>query len=65
MLLIHATMSAQTMHAVHTSRNRKAVRKLVQDVERKGYKGLIITVDCPTSGKREQDGRNRFALPAG
>ncbi|KAK9838620.1 hypothetical protein WJX84_010835 [Apatococcus fuscideae] len=50
---------------VYVFKNRKAVRKLVQDVERKGYKGLIITVDCPTSGKREQDGRNRFALPAG
>lgn len=41
------------------------MQKLVKDVERKGYKGLIITVDCPTAGNREQDARNHFALPEG
>ena len=41
------------------------MQKLVKDVEHKGYKGLIITVDCPTAGNREQDMRNHFALPEG
>lgn len=54
-----------TWSVVQACRNRQAVQKLVRDVEQKGYKGLIITVDCPTSGNREQDARNHFALPDG
>ena len=54
-----------TWSGMQACRNRKAVQKLVHDVERRGYKGLIITVDCPTAGYREQDMRNHFALPEG
>ena len=43
-------------------RNRTVVQSLISRVERAGYRGLVLTVDAPVSGKRERDMRNQFAV---
>lgn len=43
-------------------RNRTAVQGLVGRAERAGYRGLVLTVDAPVSGRRERDMRNQFAV---
>ncbi|MGH8507655.1 MAG: alpha-hydroxy-acid oxidizing protein [Gammaproteobacteria bacterium] len=43
-------------------RNRTMVQSLINRAERTGYRGLVLTVDAPVSGKRERDMRNQFAV---
>ena len=43
-------------------RDRAEVKKLIGRAERAGYRGLVLTVDAPVSGKRERDMRNQFAV---
>jgi isopentenyl diphosphate isomerase/L-lactate dehydrogenase-like FMN-dependent dehydrogenase len=43
-------------------RNRTVVKNLLGRAERAGYRGLVLTVDAPASGRRERDMRNQFAV---
>mmetsp|Transcript_42130 Transcript_42130/g.126092 ORF Transcript_42130/g.126092 Transcript_42130/m.126092 type:complete len:106 (+) Transcript_42130:490-807(+) len=44
---------------LYVIRNRVVVREWVQHAEALGYKALVVTVDAPRLGKREDDERNR------
>jgi isopentenyl diphosphate isomerase/L-lactate dehydrogenase-like FMN-dependent dehydrogenase len=43
-------------------RNRAMVQSLISRAERAGYRGLVLTVDTPVSGRRERDMRNQFSV---
>ncbi|KAG0163237.1 hypothetical protein DFQ28_000261 [Apophysomyces sp. BC1034] len=40
--------------------DRAITKKLVQDAEKNGFKGLFITVDTPHLGRREKDMRQKY-----
>ncbi len=44
-------------------RDRGLVTELVRRAEAAGYRALVLTADMPVMGRRDQDVRNRFALP--
>eukprot|EP00058_Branchiostoma_floridae_P026270 XP_002611760.1 hypothetical protein BRAFLDRAFT_236305 [Branchiostoma floridae] len=44
--------------------NKVFTQRLIQKVERAGYKALVVTVDLPIVGKRYSDIRNKFQLPS-
>lgn len=44
----------------YVNRNREITKKYVQHAERRGVKGLFITVDAPQLGRREKDMRMKF-----
>ena len=50
---------------LYVFRDRGVTRSLVERAEASGYEALVLTVDAPLAGRREQDVRNRFALPEG
>jgi isopentenyl diphosphate isomerase/L-lactate dehydrogenase-like FMN-dependent dehydrogenase len=43
-------------------KDRASTEDLIQRAEASGFKGLVITVDAPVSGRREADIRNRFTF---
>jgi 4-hydroxymandelate oxidase len=45
--------------------DRAFTRDLVQRAEAAGYEALVLTVDAPVSGVRDQERRTAFALPPG
>ncbi len=50
---------------LYVYRDRKLTNQLVRRAEEAGYRALVVTVDVPIMGKRENDIRNGFALPTG
>lgn len=46
-------------------KDRGATRALVERAEAAGCEALVVTVDAPLLGTREQDVKNRFRLPDG
>ena len=42
---------------LYVNRDREITRKYVQHAEKRGVKGLFITVDAPQLGRREKDMR--------
>lgn len=46
---------------LYVPRDRDVARRLVQRIERAGYKAIIVTVDL--GERKDADRRNRFALP--
>lgn len=42
------------------NRNREITKNYVQHAEKRGVKGLFITVDAPQLGRREKDMRMKF-----
>jgi isopentenyl diphosphate isomerase/L-lactate dehydrogenase-like FMN-dependent dehydrogenase len=44
----------------YVNRNREITKKYVQHAEKRGIKGLFITVDAPQLGRREKDMRMKF-----
>ena len=44
-------------------KDREITKSLIQRAEQSGYKALVITIGCPTIGKRDRNIRNRFSLP--
>ncbi|EMD33162.1 hypothetical protein CERSUDRAFT_118224 [Gelatoporia subvermispora B] len=46
---------------LYVNRDRNITKKLVQHAEKRGVKGLFVTVDTPQLGRRERDMRMRFA----
>eukprot|EP00301_Raphidiophrys_heterophryoidea_P025181 c8391_g1_i1.p1 GENE.c8391_g1_i1~~c8391_g1_i1.p1 ORF type:complete len:518 (+),score=124.79 c8391_g1_i1:65-1555(+) len=45
---------------LYVNSNREVTKKLVQQAEKLGCRGLFITVDAPMLGRREKDMRNKF-----
>jgi L-lactate dehydrogenase (cytochrome) len=43
------------------NKNREITKKIVQHAEKRGCKGLFITVDAPQLGRREKDMRSKFS----
>ncbi|KAL1845071.1 hypothetical protein VTK73DRAFT_1187 [Phialemonium thermophilum] len=45
---------------LYVNKDREITRRIVQHAERRGCKGLFITVDAPQLGRREKDMRSKF-----
>ncbi|KAI0645201.1 FMN-dependent dehydrogenase-domain-containing protein [Trametes meyenii] len=45
---------------LYVNKDREITKKLVQHAEKRGIKGLFITVDAPQLGRREKDMRQKF-----
>ena len=45
---------------LYVNRDREVTRRIVEHAERRGCKGLFITVDAPQLGRREKDMRSKF-----
>ena len=50
---------------LYITKDRKITKTLIYLAEKHGYEALVVTVDAPVLGKREQDVRNKFNLPPG
>lgn len=46
---------------LYVNKDREITKKIVQHAERRGVRGLFITVDAPQLGRREKDMRQKFA----
>jgi L-lactate dehydrogenase (cytochrome) len=45
---------------LYVNKNREITKRIVQHAEKRGCKGLFITVDAPQLGRREKDMRSKF-----
>ncbi|KYK59623.1 hypothetical protein DCS_00756 [Drechmeria coniospora] len=45
---------------LYVNKNRDITRRIVEHAEKRGCKGLFITVDAPQLGRREKDMRTKF-----
>lgn len=45
---------------LYVNKNRDVTRRIVEHAEKRGCKGLFITVDAPQLGRREKDMRSKF-----
>jgi (S)-2-hydroxy-acid oxidase len=61
---IAATGSNPLWFQLYVLTRRDVTASIVKGAEKAGYKALIITVDAPRLGKREEDDRNKFSLPS-
>jgi len=50
---------------LYVYRDREATKALVQRAEAAGCNAIVLTVDAPLIGRRENDIRNQFRLPEG
>jgi L-lactate dehydrogenase (cytochrome) len=46
---------------LYVNKDREITKKIVQHAEKRGIKGLFITVDAPQLGRREKDMRSKFS----
>lgn len=46
---------------LYVNKDREITRRIVQHAEKRGCKGLFITVDAPLLGRREKDMRSKFS----
>lgn len=46
---------------LYVNKNRDITKRIVQHAEKRGMKGLFITVDAPQLGRREKDMRSKFS----
>lgn len=46
---------------LYVNKDRNITKKIVQHAEKRGCKGLFITVDAPQLGRREKDMRSKFS----
>ena len=46
---------------LYVNKDREITKKIVQHAEKRGMKGLFITVDAPQLGRREKDMRSKFS----
>jgi 4-hydroxymandelate oxidase len=60
--IAHAA-DGQYWFQLYAYQDRAITRGLVERVQAAGYKAVCLTVDCPMSGRRERDLRNRFFRP--
>ncbi|KAH7909365.1 glyoxylate dehydrogenase [Hygrophoropsis aurantiaca] len=64
--IVDATVPGQTQFVqLYVNRDREITRKYVQHAEKRGVKGLFITVDAPQLGRREKDMRMKFVDESG
>ena len=54
------TLSQVQFFQLYVNADRSVTKRLVEEAERRGCKGLFITVDAPTLAKREKDMRVKF-----
>jgi L-lactate dehydrogenase (cytochrome) len=45
---------------LYVNKDREITKRIVQHAEKRGIKGLFITVDAPQLGRREKDMRQKF-----
>lgn len=45
---------------LYVNKDRDITKRIVQHAEKRGIKGLFITVDAPQLGRREKDMRQKF-----
>ncbi|KAK8199845.1 FMN-dependent dehydrogenase-domain-containing protein [Phyllosticta capitalensis] len=45
---------------LYVNKNREITKRIVEHAEKRGCKGLFITVDAPQLGRREKDMRSKF-----
>lgn len=50
---------------LYVNRDREITKRYVQHAEKRGVKGLFITVDAPQLGRREKDMRMKFVDESG
>jgi (S)-2-hydroxy-acid oxidase len=50
---------------VYVLTRRDVTAAMIRAAEAAGYRAIVVTVDAPRLGKREQDERNAFSLPPG
>ncbi|KJZ78063.1 hypothetical protein HIM_02700 [Hirsutella minnesotensis 3608] len=48
---------------LYVNKDRDITKRIVQHAERRGCRGLFITVDAPQLGRREKDMRSKFTDP--
>ncbi|KAH7136522.1 FMN-dependent dehydrogenase-domain-containing protein [Dactylonectria macrodidyma] len=48
---------------LYVNKDRDITKRIVQHAEKRGCKGLFITVDAPQLGRREKDMRSKFTDP--
>lgn len=48
---------------LYVNKDREITRRIVDHAEKRGCKGLFITVDAPQLGRREKDMRSKFTDP--
>ncbi|KAG5365911.1 Cytochrome b2 [Yarrowia sp. B02] len=59
--IVDAATDKQTQWMqLYVNMDREVTRKIVQHAEKRGVKGLFITVDAPQLGRREKDMRTKF-----
>lgn len=46
---------------LYVNKDREITKRIIQHAEKRGCKGLFITVDAPQLGRREKDMRSKFA----
>lgn len=60
---VAAATDAACWFQLYCSRDREISRALIERAEAAGYTALVVTVDVPVVGRREEDLRNEFRLP--
>lgn len=48
---------------MYITKDRNLTEGLIKEAEKNGFQALVITVDAPQLGKRENNVRNKFSLP--
>lgn len=62
--IVDAAIDKQTQWLqLYVNKDREVTRKIIEHAERRGCKGLFITVDAPQLGRREKDMRSKFSDP--
>lgn len=61
---ITASTKATVWFQLYVYKDRQATLALIERAKHAGCKALVVTVDAPFLGRREQDVRNQFQLPA-
>ena len=60
--IVDARTDKQTQwFQLYVNKDREITRRIVQHAEKRGCKGLFITVDAPQLGRREKDMRSKFS----
>jgi 4-hydroxymandelate oxidase len=59
----YPTSTSQLWFQLYILKDRKFTKRLVQRVEKAGFRALVLTVDACRFGNREIDHRNGFRLP--
>jgi L-lactate dehydrogenase (cytochrome) len=60
--IVDARQEPQTQWMqLYVNSNREITKNIVQHAEKRGVKGLFITVDAPQLGRREKDMRSKFS----